>query len=72
MHQVWNNILYAPRPAERSRKKSGECPAGPRRAAEEPYQSLFSNSKARNNGPVSGNVFVLQIIEQASPLPDHH
>ncbi len=47
-------------------------PAGSRRAPEEPYQSLFSNSKARNNGPVSGNVLVLQIIEQASPLPDHH
>jgi hypothetical protein len=44
----------------------------PRRAPEEPYQSLFSNSKAGNNGPVSGNVLVLQIIEQASPLPDHH
>jgi hypothetical protein len=34
-------------------------------------QSLFSDAKALDNGAISGDILILQVIKKATPLSDH-
>src|SRR5512145_685003 len=36
-----------------------------------PRKSLFTYTKPFDNGPISRNILVLEVIQKAAPFPDH-
>ncbi len=51
--------------------KGPQIPQALGKLAQSHNPPLFANTETRNNGSISVDVLVLQVIKQTAPLPDH-